>query len=897
MSAVEHVTNLFPYLVAEEQHRDHQVEEALFLTFNVDLGYFETRLLGLLRATGARITVVADAGVWSPDTRAVKHAGRAYHLGLVEHATAFHPKLMVLAGPKRVTAAVGSGNLTIGGWQYNRELLTVFAGDLDGLPVAFRDIRDALSALATSVAVDPVTARALDRTVRRLSDMLDAAPAVDTGHRVHPSWLGPLIDHLPAGPVGDLLLSAAFHDPDAGAVRSMLARIRPDRVRVAVQPGWTHVDAAALDRVLTEYATRTGALVELLQDAESLGTKAARYRHGKLIEWVTVDGVRRAMTGSPNLTSVALLRRGGAGGNLELAVSGPIPDSLFPAGERVDPSLVPVLVADQDASAKPAAPLVRVLSAVITNDQLTVSLSRPAPTKVAIEGAQRDDHPDDWELLSSVQPGGTAVTLAAALPAGSRVRASTAEGGPTAAVFVTDERRVLMRAIPEKRGSRVRIANASDLFGDDLELLNLLQSDLAAYVVEERGARLPSGARDDHESPDVERHGGGGAIEPWLWLQDDAARRYGPGLASWLLAIPTLSPSSGAVPWIDIITDEQAVGLDSDEAAADVDEQLSAGEVEASTSYLIDHSIDAWRLKTARRRWALKAAAVAPSLSVTSRLLVLRVFLAFWTAGNWSDGDPEPFTLARDLIRTLIPDREPAELADRAAALAAIALTVMWQRTDVTVSTEQTLRFNEARADARPLLRFAGDDTIGAYVAGLRTANGGALSAGHVTEMLEDMLSDDPLAELEAVVESKGFTIHRPSPTSIHIHKAGGNAELSALEAVGFAQDHDGIVVWATTEAGGWACVAWRAPDLVSVSNFGPTQRWRHQHLRPATAAAALADAIRSGEGIAGLPAVVNKPGYRRTPEAEAVLIALGVQVPHEPPCCSRSDDFLSTEH
>ena len=98
-TTVVQAANLFPYLVAEEQHNDHQAEEALFLTFNVDLGYFEARLLGLLRATGARVTVIADASMWSPDTRAVKHAGRIYQLGLVDQPTAFHPKLMVVVGP------------------------------------------------------------------------------------------------------------------------------------------------------------------------------------------------------------------------------------------------------------------------------------------------------------------------------------------------------------------------------------------------------------------------------------------------------------------------------------------------------------------------------------------------------------------------------------------------------------------------------------------------------------------------------------------------------------------------------------------------------------------------------------------------------------------------------
>jgi hypothetical protein len=34
----------------------------------------------------------------------------------------WHPKLMLLQGPEGALAAIGSGNLTLGGWQYNSEL-------------------------------------------------------------------------------------------------------------------------------------------------------------------------------------------------------------------------------------------------------------------------------------------------------------------------------------------------------------------------------------------------------------------------------------------------------------------------------------------------------------------------------------------------------------------------------------------------------------------------------------------------------------------------------------------------------------------------------------------------------------------------------------------------------
>lgn len=894
-ASVTQDASLFPYLVAEEQHRDHQAMEALLLTFNVDLGYFEARLLGLLRATGARISVIADAQVWSPDTRAVKHAGRSYHLGLVDRSSAFHPKLTVIVGPKRAVAAVGSGNLTMGGWQYNRELLTVFTGDVDGMPRAFRDIRNALSTLVASGALDSISAQGVERTVIGIDTLLNSAPPVETGHHVHASWDSALIEQLPTEPIAELHLSAAFHDHKSNAVRRLLTRMQPRRVQVAVQPGWTHLIPTTLDRVLTEYATRTGGDAALLQDPESLGSNAPRYRHGKLIEWVTAAGVRHAMTGSPNLSTAALLKRPLDGGNYELAVTGPLTTSLFPGGDPVDPAAIPDLLSDDKSDrSELTAQSIRVLSAVTRDDRLIVHLSGIPDRDVTVEVSNRNDHPDQWNAIGAIARNEAATAVFdTSVTAGSRVRASTIEGGATAPMFVTDERRVLMRSLPERHTSKTRSSNARDLFADDLELLDLLQGELTEFARDVSNSRLPTASRESEvDRATVDRQRDTDPIEPWLWLQDDTVRRYGPSLASWLLALPRLTNTeSSTVPWIDILTDEQAVGLDSDEEATDADESLTSPEVEANTSDLIDHTTDREQIKAARRRWAVQAAAVAPSVTVPSRLLILRITLAFWTGGNWSEFDIQPFVLVRDLVRTLNSDDQPRELKERTASLAAIAITLMRQHTpDVTVGTEHTVLYHQARDAALPLLSNATEETIDSYVTGLRTAYGGTLASGHVTDTLEDLLGGDPLAELEAAMELKGFDIHRPTPTSMHIHKSRGNPELTALEAVAFAQDHDGVVVWATTNHGRTACIAWRAPDLVSV--VGPPELWRHQRLRsggPAAAARALRNTILSNEAPSSLPGLVSK-NRLKTAAAEAVIASLGVRSPQEPPCCYNTD-------
>src|SRR5258707_252144 len=82
-------------------------EEILFLSFTLDLGFFERTALGPAHALGGRVTVVGDAAVVRHDPRAVRRAGRSYLPGLAACRGAFHPKLAVIVGSEEATVAIG----------------------------------------------------------------------------------------------------------------------------------------------------------------------------------------------------------------------------------------------------------------------------------------------------------------------------------------------------------------------------------------------------------------------------------------------------------------------------------------------------------------------------------------------------------------------------------------------------------------------------------------------------------------------------------------------------------------------------------------------------------------------------------------------------------------------
>ena len=340
---------------------DRQATDALLLTYNADLSFFEARALGRLRAAGARVTVIADANVWDPDTRGFAAVGRQYHLGLVDVRAAFHPKVLLLAGRSRAIAAVGSGNLTFGGWQYNSELLTVFrvdrtTGPPTTPPPAITDITDIVEHLANTGALDPLAEHGARAAVAATRSLLEHghqptnpphASAASAAHRAVSTLTGPLIDHLPNHATGDrtvdLRLSAPFHDHRCAAVAALLTRLQPTgTVSIAVQPHATSLDLVALRRVLDNHqrtAPTPPKAIEVVLDGHSdpVTGEPGRYRHGKLIEWTDPTGQAWAMTGSPNLSQAALLHTSALivdgerthRGNVEVAVHGPIPETLF----------------------------------------------------------------------------------------------------------------------------------------------------------------------------------------------------------------------------------------------------------------------------------------------------------------------------------------------------------------------------------------------------------------------------------------------------------------------------------------------------------------------------------------------------------------------------------------
>ena len=102
-------------------------EASLITTFNASLPFYEEIVLRRLRANGCRKNVVLmDAAqcsaAWDSEASRPRFAGYDYSLIPIRASAAFHPKLAIFVGPKRASILVGSHNLTVAGFGYNREL-------------------------------------------------------------------------------------------------------------------------------------------------------------------------------------------------------------------------------------------------------------------------------------------------------------------------------------------------------------------------------------------------------------------------------------------------------------------------------------------------------------------------------------------------------------------------------------------------------------------------------------------------------------------------------------------------------------------------------------------------------------------------------------------------------
>lgn len=590
------IASPLPFLFAEEKHADQQAREALFLTYNADLGFFERSILGVTQATGARITVIGDGRISAPDARAVRNAGTRYVHGLAVTSTgaAFHPKVTVVVGPERAVVAIGSGNLSVGGWHLNKETWTVATADRERCPSIVPQLAEWLQTLSDVCTISPHAIPGIQRTSAALEQLAGASRVIDTGHRLVHSSEHPIIDQLPRRPIIQLLAYAPFHDEQAKAIRHLIKQLAPSEVTLAVQSDRrTVIQPRAIAQVIDELAVP----LQVVEDS------CTAYRHGKLVEGASADGGRWALTGSPNLSARALLKDAVHGGNIEVGIVASLNASLFPTGNPIALTEVPALRIDSQASDR-SAHNVLLIAAARCGTGIEVTFAKPIdhPVRILVSSHTRFE---TWSTLGTVAVGEAQhVVRDVDVPGGSRICAEwdTSSGIIRGSViFICDPVLVVRRH--GESPSRVRTAPADPMnLISDPRLMEIWAASLGQLASTRSTVALPrvTGSGSPRGESENTHHGVSlrtdNEEDHWLAYVNDANARLGPSVVQLALggfpALRIWSPVAGVgiEQPADRIIDERKPGFDDDDtgtlsekpAPFAADDQAAADEASGS---------------------------------------------------------------------------------------------------------------------------------------------------------------------------------------------------------------------------------------------------------------------------------------------------------------------------
>lgn len=317
-----------PRLSLLEELRKGGYEASLITTFNAYLPFYEEVVLRRLINAGVRHNVLLmDAQQYSISLQnhPPRLAGRRYTLAPIKVPGAFHPKLIFLAGKQKGLIVVGSHNMTLAGFGFNRELTNVIrvsaTDDEEGLTIAERVWSEVMQWLEYSAHQLPKQIHDMANRVKDFAPWIsDKTPDTQSDVQLLASMAGaaPLWDQLRAlmnSPVNDVFLTGAFFDTKLNFVKQVQADLQPKRFVVALDPDTVDIppDQKDLREVRFVRATRLG------DDKDDSDTPSG-YLHAKGIFLRMQDGQCVFASGSANPSRPAWLGTS-KDGNTELMVA------------------------------------------------------------------------------------------------------------------------------------------------------------------------------------------------------------------------------------------------------------------------------------------------------------------------------------------------------------------------------------------------------------------------------------------------------------------------------------------------------------------------------------------------------------------------------------------------
>lgn len=284
-------------------------EASLITTYNATLPFYEEVILRKLVGAGCRHNIVlmdrAQCAIsWASEATRPMRAGHSYTLLPIGVPGAFHPKLCILVGPKKASILIGSHNLTLSGFGYNREVTNWIevAGIKDGEGVALLadawrmasqwielergKSPDAMleSALSFSNFVSPlISSPAASANTFALTQIPNGQPLLDQ------------VFEKITQKVKKIGIIGAFFDNELAFIKEIAKRWPSAKIVVGIDPDSVQLSAVPV------------AGVARYVDARQLWPESKSYLHAKIIYFETGDNNRAFVSGSANPSRPAWL--------------------------------------------------------------------------------------------------------------------------------------------------------------------------------------------------------------------------------------------------------------------------------------------------------------------------------------------------------------------------------------------------------------------------------------------------------------------------------------------------------------------------------------------------------------------------------------------------------------
>jgi hypothetical protein len=827
----EGITSPLVLLAEAEPARD-----VLLLSFNVNLGFFERFALAAARARQALVTVVGDAGFVHADPMLVRYAGTTYLDGraLCRHGGLFHPKLLVITGETSVTVAVGSGNVTLGGWHANAELWTILRGDAEAAPTTFGQLAVWLQNLPREVRFSTGVEPALER----VAAALDRLPPTEPGPRLVSSLDDAILSQLPTGPVDALTVATPFLDEHARALDALARWLQPRMLEVLVQPANGIYDGSSLTQVLGRYR------------GVALPVDASRYHHGKLFEWTSL-GRRDALTGSPNATAAALLRAMGEGGNCELGLLSELDASRRPpVGARLGVELASHPYRPPPLPAQLTAPLLLGATLVAGGVRILLGRALAAPGRLEVE---RDEV---WAAVAEIPAGVEEAFLVCAVEGGAPLRLVDAGGQGSLTCHLTDPSRVLRRRIAYQ--GKVRVTE--DTLFDEPRLAEAFLADLAnlrAYL----HAGAPS-APVSARGPATGRSTTTAEPQSWEEYLDACQAFIGEDMVDYALGLPRLIRRDAADP-------EEFAELDDDQAEQAPDDS------DLVTVRVPDGRRCPELHRQRFRRFFERLADAGADYTAVGRLLAVRVILRGASGGYWNDPQDWAPVVAK-AIRGLarlggVRDEERAAVA----SLAAVGLAVLHSQVPrFSVHDPLLILYESTRQVIDSLLVTVDPDLVARFADELVLGIGPAVEPAAIEALIETLQHPTPIDEAVRVLDDEwGIAAQRRGKIIELLEGVRRDPLVAALRAVGLAQAAAPVAARASTPTV-TVTIAWQPPHLVVIRRFPRTVDAAHYKL---TGLMGPHDYAVTREPLPGALVVERWRSASPPPTAQAILTALGL--------------------